>query len=394
MSSAPAFVLPLLALGLLDCESVGFVLDFVDAGGLAAPDDSATAVESGTPPPVASGSDASGSEAGSGAGGSDATSGPDATRPDASNGPPPSCVTGAPGTLNCGASSESCCTSLPVPAGMFNRVYTNTGGGATGLANPAIVSAFQLDKYDVTLGRFRAFVTAWNGGYTPPQGSGKHTHLNDGQGLKNSASPGSYEPGWLTSDDLNLRPTDTLLSCDPTHQTWTSTPGNNENLPVNCANWYEAYAFCIWDGGFLPSETEWEYAAAGGTDQREYPWGSAPPGTANRYAIYGQYYPSGSATALGVANIAPVGTATLGAGRWGQLDLAGELYQWNLDFNADYVDPCADCASTTSALASPSRIRRGGAFGYDATQLYPSSRLNFPPAHRDNNVGFRCARTP
>jgi formylglycine-generating enzyme required for sulfatase activity len=45
----------------------------------------------------------------------------------------------------------------------------------------------------------------------------------------------------------------------------------------------EAYAFCIWDGGFLPSEAEWECAAAGGPDQREYPWGSTDPGTANLY---------------------------------------------------------------------------------------------------------------
>jgi hypothetical protein len=36
------------------------------------------------------------------------------------------------------------------------------------------------------------------------------------------------------------------------YDTWTSSPGNNELKPIVCANWYEAYAFCIWDGGFLP----------------------------------------------------------------------------------------------------------------------------------------------
>ena len=37
-------------------------------------------------------------------------------------------------------------------------------GVATGLADPATVSDFRLDKYDVTVGRFRQFVKAWNGG--------------------------------------------------------------------------------------------------------------------------------------------------------------------------------------------------------------------------------------
>ena len=92
---------------------------------------------------------------------------------------------------------------------------------------------------------------------------------------------------------------------------------------MNCVNWWEAYAFCIWDGGFLPSDAESEYAAAGGDQQRPYPWGTAAPGSANQYAIYGCNYPNAGACS-GVANIAPVGTAAAGAGRWSQLDLVGD----------------------------------------------------------------------
>jgi formylglycine-generating enzyme required for sulfatase activity len=189
------------------------------------------------------------------------------------------------------------------------------------------------------------------------------------------------------------------------YSTWTNAAGSKETLPIDCVNWYEAYAFCIWDGGFLPSEAEWEYAAAGGKQQREYPWGSTDPGTNSQYAIYGCYYPNGSATPVGdagvvcsgLSSIAPVGTAALGAGLWGQLDLAGNLWEWNLDWYATYVDPCADCACLTlangcTAFYGNSRVSRGGVF--DDAIFFPPDRTGGIPAARYGGTGFRCARTP
>jgi formylglycine-generating enzyme len=305
----------------------------------------------------------------------------------------PSCNSAGPGLTDCATPSESCCASLLVPGGTFSRAYTNGGSGATGLANPATVSSYRLDKYDVTVGRFRRFVRAVNAGYLPPAGAGKHAHLNGGLGLSNSANPGTYETGWLAPDGIEVAPTPANLACDARIATWTDAPGGNETLPITCVHWYEAYAFCIWDSGFLPSEAEWEYAAAGGAEQREYPWGSADPGTSSRYAIYGCLYPNGSGTCGGLASIAPVGTPALGAGLWGQLDLAGEVYEWNLDAFADaYVDPCVDCVNESAAL--PTRVRRGGAFGYSAATMQSFMRKDLAPAGRDGNFGFRCARAP
>jgi formylglycine-generating enzyme required for sulfatase activity len=125
--------------------------------------------------------------------------------------------------------------------------------GPTGEADPAGISAFRLDKYPVTVGRFRRFVVTWNAGagWFPPSGSGKHVHLNGGLGLTNSGTSGSYEPGWVATDDPNVTPTTANLTTacsDPTYATWTAAAGTQENLPINCVNWYEAYAFCIWDG--------------------------------------------------------------------------------------------------------------------------------------------------
>jgi sulfatase modifying factor 1 len=294
---------------------------------------------------------------------------------------------------NCGAASESCCTSLEVAGGTYYRTYTNSGSGATGEADPATVSSFSLDKYLVTVGRFRQFVSAWNGGagYTPPAGSGIHAYLNGGQGLANSGSAGTYETGWSTSWNGDIDPTTANLDCGSPYNTspyntWTASVGSQENLPIDCVNWYEAYAFCVWDGGFLPSEAEWEYAAAGGSQQLEYPWGSTAPGTANQYAIYDGYY-TGNST-----DIAPVGTATLGVGYWGQLDLAGEVFEWTLDLYATYVDPCTDCADLSAAS---DRVLRGGSFGVTSSYLLPPVRLyNDTPTDRNDDIGFRCARTP
>lgn len=325
---------------------------------------------------------------------------------------PPSCLPGGVGMSNCGPGDggiESCCTSLEVEGGVFYRTYdpldTDGGiilaadGGPAGEADLASVSTFRLDKYDVTVGRFRQFVLAWSGGWLPAAGSGKHVHLNGGSGLMNvggDAGP-AYELGWLSSDDGNVAPTNTNLGCGgSTNNTWrTDSPGQGDNLPVTCTNWFEAYSFCIWDGGFLPSEAEWEYAAAGGTEQREYPWGSTDPGTGSQYAIYACNFPRGSGGCAPYfptfLNLAPVGTPTLGAGRWGQLDMAGEIDEWAADWYAGYANPCKDCANLTT---SGVRVTHAGDYASAAQALPPPARANDAPADRNYFVGFRCARAP
>ena len=73
--------------------------------------------------------------------------------------------------------SDDCCKSLPVPGGTFNRGYD---GILYKEANhPATVSDFYLDKYEITVGRFRAFVNAGLGTQkTPPAaGSGAHPKI-------------------------------------------------------------------------------------------------------------------------------------------------------------------------------------------------------------------------
>ncbi|MEB2312890.1 MAG: SUMF1/EgtB/PvdO family nonheme iron enzyme, partial [Polyangiaceae bacterium] len=197
----------------------------------------------------------------------------------------PSCADPGQGRTDCGSGgNESCCTSRLVKGGTFYRGYTEPPG-STGYKTkdyPATVADFRLDEYEVTVGRFRKFVEAWVDGWRPVAGAGKHTHLNGGLGLVNGGAGGGNEPGWDASWSSELAQStvdwDTNLACYSGYETWTPSAGGNENRPINCASWYELQAFCIWDGGFLPSETEWHYAASGGSEQRKYPWGNTDPG--------------------------------------------------------------------------------------------------------------------
>ena len=303
---------------------------------------------------------------------------------------PPSCQAAGPGTNNCGSGSEDCCATILVPGGQYARTYAVADGGlVSGLADTAAVSSFRLDKYEVTVGRFRPFVAAVVAGWTPPVGSGKHTHLNGGQGLANVGDAGGYEPGWRSSNGFanTLSGWEGNLSgC--TYSTWTTAPGTNENDPINCVNWDEAFAFCIWDDGFLPSEAEWEYAAAGGSDQRMYPWGPTDPGTTTLYAISGCNVQVDG----GLCRPAPVGSTPSGVGKWGQFDLAGNVDEWTADFYAGYVDPCTDCVNATTFVGA--RVMRGGDFFSPTAQLDLVSPVRFSTAeyNRVYGNGVRCAR--
>jgi formylglycine-generating enzyme required for sulfatase activity len=328
---------------------------------------------------------------------------PDAPAPDLDAGPPPppgvSCLGKA---SNCGNNGDdNCCNSLLIPAGSYFRSYDLAGDSISGdTSYPATVSSFRLDKYEVTVARFRAFVEAGQGTQANHPASGVGTHPN----IPNSG----WQSSWNTSLQGNKNGLIAALKCDSfkSIQPWTDTPGPNENRPITCITWYEAMAFCGWDGGFLPTEAEWNYAAAGGNEQRVYPWSTPATSTTIDTAdmSYATNNPStGIPNCLGdglpacaVTDLVNVGTKPDGNGRWGQSELAGNASEWVLDtYQIPYaVTPCNDCAD----LSHPSvRVARGGGFdgGTDyARGGWSLGRTANDPTSRHNSQGFRCARAP
>jgi sulfatase modifying factor 1 len=296
------------------------------------------------------------------------------------------------GLTTCSFFSESCCTSLMVDGGTYARSYDGVRNLDAG--SPATVSSFALDKYEVSVGRFRRFVGAWVGGWRPQSGDGIHTHLAGGLGVVDSSGSGVHEGGWRSAWNTVLPgdlPTwNTVLACDSAAvSSWTSAPDVNEQLPINCVDWYEAYAFCIWDGGFLPTETEWDYAAAGGggiDGQRVYAW-SAPPVAQAIDCSHANYQPCGG-TPTGVDRVPN------GPGKWGQMQLTGNVWEWTLDFYAGYVVPCIDCAflANPATDGGSTRTIRGGSYQYPSDQLDVGNRVGDLDTVRYGNDGIRCAR--
>jgi len=137
----------------------------------------------------------------------------------------------------------------------------------------------------------------------------------------------------------------------------------------------------------VPTDAEWHYAASGGSEQRYYPWSSPSTSTTvdDSYAVYC------GGTCRSLQNVGS--RSPRGDGKWGQSDLAGNVWEWTLDWRGTpYPMPCDDCAEVD---VNPGSYRsfRGGSFDDIAATLRSADRHVYYPEYR-GFIGARCARTP
>jgi iron(II)-dependent oxidoreductase len=235
-------------------------------------------------------------------------------------------------------------------------------------AHPVPLRPFAIARAPVTQSEFAAFVEA--GGY-------RRQELWSRAGWDWRQTAGAEQPlywqrqrhGWLRRDF------DQWLPLEP-------------HRPVRHVSWFEAEAYCRWAGRRLPTEAEWEAAAAGGPDlagpKRRYPWGKTPP-DATRVQLDGN--------ALGCCDVSELPD---GDSAWGCRQMIGNVWEWTADDFGPYPgftpDPYRDYSQPWFGTH---KVLRGGAWTTRARLLRSTWRNFYKPDRRDVWAGFRtCALKP
>jgi formylglycine-generating enzyme len=165
---------------------------------------------------------------------------------------------------------------------------------------------------------------------------------------------------------------------------WSDANFSNPEQPVVAPSWIDAMAYCEWlSAGSgrryrLPTEAEWERAARGGVEQKQFPWGDAPP---ERLANYSGRWKNGPE---------PVGRAERNA--YGLCDIGANVHEWCADwFAAEYYSASPE-SNPQGAAQGTRKSSRGGSWRHQIKVSRCAARASIPPEFQYADYGFRVVR--
>ena len=253
---------------------------------------------------------------------------------------------------------------IEIPAGVL-EMGSQDGKPPESPIHPVRVSAFFLDRYEVTNRAFSAFVEAT-------------TYTTD---VERTGAGWHWERVW-----------ERIAGADWRHPRGPgSTIRRLEEHPVVQVSWNDARAFCRWRGKRLPTEAEWEHAARG-AGGRIFAWGDEPPGAGDRFrASFGTDRCCKASDEDGFMYTAPVGSFPPSHPNLPLFDLTGNVWEWVEDsFATDYYQrsPKVDPVNRQDAKR---KVIRGGGWGNNPWGLRATMRHANPPDRGLSMVGIRCA---
>jgi len=264
------------------------------------------------------------------------------------------------------------------------------------------VSAFWLDRHEVTNTQFAAFVKA-TGYVTVAE-----------RPLDPKDYPDVPADKLVPGSAVFTPPTQKVSLNDPL-QWWTYSPGaswkqpkgpgssiaGRDNDPVVQVCYEDAAAYAKWTGKRLPTEAEWEYAAKGSSNNGPYYWGDElKPGGKWMANIHQGSFPEFNSQDDGYTELAPVKSYPPNAR--GLYDMEGNVWEWCSDlYRPDYYKHSeANNPKGPSDSFDPAEpgmikhVQRGGSFlcsDQYCNRYKAGSRGKGETSSASNNLGFRCA---
>lgn len=276
----------------------------------------------------------------------------------------------------------------------------------------AKVEGFWIDRTLVTNRQFEAFVAATG-------------HVTVAETAPDPKDYPGMLPGMDRAGSLVFHKSETPIGTEDPMRWWAfefgadwqhpqgldSTLDGLEHHPVVHVAWADAMAYAKWAGKDLPTEAEWEFAARGGLEGKNYAWGDELTPGGQIMANYWQgTFPFHNSLDDGWERTSPVGAFPPNG--YGLSDMIGNTWEWTKDWWQENRKKAAGCCI--------SRNPRGGTLRESMDHAQPQIRIGrkvlkggshlcaanycrrYRPAARHaeqidtstSHIGFRCVRRP